>query len=416
MRLLRLWNEIALWKRVLGALALGVLLGAFFPAAAPAIKIVGQLFMRLIQMLVVPVVLVAVSAGIAQLGEIRRLGIVASRTVLVFAGTTLVGVAIGMIVGLILQPGATVRLAADAVSPLGPPKTGEEQLLGIFAPNIFEALAAGNMLAILIFAGLIGVATLAAGKEGEPFAALLRSATAVILRAVGFVMQLTPFGVFALVANAVAANGVGVIADIRWLALGVVLFVILQIFIVHASLLALIAKRNIFGFLRSISDALAIAFSTSSSAATLPVALRVAEERLGLPKAVAATTLPLGASIGKDGTAAYVGLLSIFALQALGVPITPAALAIILLAGSFAAFGTAPMPSASLFMLAAVLSAVGVDPAHTALVVAFVLPFDRLLDMTRTIASASANLTVATVVTALAPEVVDEVGEDQRAD
>jgi Na+/H+-dicarboxylate symporter len=238
----------------------------------------------------------------------------------------------------------------------------------------------------------------------------------VILRAVGFVMQLTPFGVFALVANAVAANGVGVIADIRWLALGVVLFVILQIFIVHASLLALIAKRNIFGFLRSISDALAIAFSTSSSAATLPVALRVAEERLGLPKAVAATTLPLGASIGKDGTAAYVGLLSIFALQALGVPITPAALAIILLAGSFAAFGTAPMPSASLFMLAAVLSAVGVDPAHTALVVAFVLPFDRLLDMTRTIASASANLTVATVVTALAPEVVDEVGEDQRAD
>jgi Na+/H+-dicarboxylate symporter len=143
---------------------------------------------------------------------------------------------------------------------------------------------------------------------------------------------------------------------------------------------------------------LLVAFSTASSAATLPVALRVAQEELQLDPAIASTVLPIGASIGKDGTAMYVGLLSIFALQALGVHPDSTMLGIMLLTGALAAFGTAPIPSASLFMLAAVLSAVGISPEQTALVVGFVLPFDRLLDMTRTIASASANLAVTTAV------------------
>ncbi|MAP45593.1 MAG: dicarboxylate/amino acid:cation symporter, partial [Sphingobium sp.] len=122
------------------------------------------------------------------------------------------------------------------------------------------------------------------------------------------------------------------------------------------------------------------------------------QEDLAIEPAVASTVLPIGASIGKDGTAMYVGLLSVFSLQALGVRADGTMLAIMLLTGSLAAFGTAPIPSASLFMLAAVLSAVGVAPEQTALVVGFVLPFDRLLDMTRTVASASANLTVTAVV------------------
>ena len=124
------------------------------------------------------------------------------------------------------------------------------------------------------------------------------------------------------------------------------------------------------------------------------VALRVAIEKMQIDRGVASTVLPIGASIGKDGTAMYVGLLSVFILQALGVTPDPAMLGIVLLTGALAAFGTAPIPSASLFMLAAVLASVGVSTAQTALIIGFVLPFDRLLDMTRTVASASANLTV----------------------
>jgi len=126
--------------------------------------------------------------------------------------------------------------------------------------------------------------------------------------------------------------------------------------------------------------------------------MRVSEDNLGISRPVYSTVLPLGASIGKDGTAMYVGLLSLFALQAFGTPLTPSVYLLVLLTGSLAAFGTAPVPSASLFMLAAVLSAVGVPPEQTALVVGFVLPFDRLLDMTRTVPSACANLAVATTV------------------
>jgi len=135
----------------------------------------------------------------------------------------------------------------------------------------------------------------------------------------------------------------------------------------------------------------------------------VAEKNLGIGRPVFSTVLPLGASIGKDGTAMYVGLLSMFALQAFGTPLTPTVYALVLLTGALAAFGTAPVPSASLFMLAAVLSAVGVPPEQTALVVGFVLPFDRLLDMTRTVPSASANLTVATTVARWEGELDEEI-------
>jgi Na+/H+-dicarboxylate symporter len=211
-------------------------------------------------------------------------------------------------------------------------------------------------------------------------------------------MEATPFGVFALIANAVATNGAAVFVNVGWLALAVVLGSVIQILFVQTALLRLGAKLPILPFFRGIIDALAVAFSTASSSATLPVAMRVAEKNLGIARPIYSTVLPLGASIGKDGTAMYVGLLSMFALQAFGTPLTAAVYAMVLFTGALAAFGTAPVPSASLFMLAAVLSAVGIAPEQTALVVGFVLPFDRLLDMMRTVPSASANLTVATTV------------------
>jgi len=167
-----------------------------------------------------------------------------------------------------------------------------------------------------------------------------------------------------------------------------------QMLVVHAALVGLVARLPVVRFFRGIVDALVVAFSTASSSATLPVALRVAQDNLGVSRGVASTVLPLGASIGKDGTAMYVGLLGQFALQALGIVPDATMLVTMLLTGALAAFGTAPVPSASLFMLAAMLSAVGVGAEQTALVVGLVLPFDRLLDMTRTVASASANLTV----------------------
>lgn len=400
---LRLWFAAPLWQRVLGGLIVGVALGLLWPAATPWIAWVGEIFVRLIRMLVVPIVFVSIASGVTALADPRRLGSVGGRTVLLFAATTACAVSIGMALGLLIEPGGGAALGKAVPHALGEAKSLHDQLIGIVPVNIVEALAQGDMLAIIFFAMLFGFGVILAGEEGRPMAGVLQSASRVLFHLVRIVMEITPFGVLALIAKAVADNGVAVFTNIGWLALCVVLGVVGQMLLVHLPLIALVARRSVRHFFRAMIDPLLVAFSTASSAATLPVALRVALEELRIEPAVASTVLPIGASIGKDGTAMYVGLLSIFALQALGVHPDPAMLLIMLLTGSLAAFGTAPIPSASLFMLAAVLSAVGISPEQTALVVGFVLPFDRLLDMTRTVASASANLTVTAVVAGRQP-------------
>ena len=396
--LLRRWFAVPLWQRVLGAMVVGVLLGLLWPAATGAIAFIGELFVRVIRMLVVPIVFISIASGVTALADPRKLGSVGARTVGLFAATTFCAVSIGMIVGLLLEPGQGAALGNAVPHALGEAKSLHDQLIGIVPVNIVQALVEGDMLAIIFFSILFGFGVILAGEAGRPMADLLQSAGQVLFQLVRIVMEITPFGVLALIAKAVADNGVAVFANIGWLAVGVAVGVILQILIVHLPLIAFVARRPVLRFYRTIVDALAVAFSTASSAATLPVALRIALEDLRIAPGVAKTVLPIGASIGKDGTAMYVGLLSIFALQAVGVEPDLSMLAIVLLTGALAAFGTAPIPSASLFMLAAVLSAVGVSPEQTALVVGFVLPFDRLLDMTRTVASASANLTVTSVV------------------
>ncbi len=398
MTLVRAWFRIALWKRVLGGLALGLAFGLLWPGATDAVAVLGDLFIRLIRMLVVPIVFVTIASGVASLGDPKRLGSVGGRTVGLFAITTAIAVSVGIITALILEPGVGANLGGAEPRPLGEPKSTYDQLVGIVPTNLFEALAAGDMLAIIFFSLLLGIGTILAGEAGKPVANLLQSAASVLFQIIRIVMEVTPFGVFALTAGAIAANGLAVFTNIGLLALCVVIGSLIQIAVVHSTLVRGIAGMPLKFFFRGIIDALAVAFSTSSSSATLPVALRVARDNLRIQPAIASTVLPIGASIGKDGTAMYVGLLSIFSLQALGITPDASMLVIIFLTAALAAFGTAPIPSASLFMLAAVLNAVGVTTEQAALIVGFILPFDRLLDMTRTVPSACANLAVTTTV------------------
>ena len=401
MNILRRWFALPLWQRVFGGLMIGVVIGLFAPAAAPWLMVFGDLFVRAIRMLVVPIVLITIAAGITALGDVRKLGSVGGRTILFFACTTLIAVSVGMAMGLLIRPGEGAGLIGVAPHVLGEAVTPYQQLIGIVPTNIVEALAKGDMLAIIFVAILLGIGTLAAGEAGEPVARLLQSLSAVLLRIVRIVMELTPLGVLALIANAIATAGLGVFVTVGWLALCVVLASLFQMVVVHTALLKAVARVRVWPFFRKSVDALAVAFSTASSSATLPVALRVAQDRIGVARPVASTVLPLGASIGKDGTAMYVGLLGQFSLQALGIVPDAVMLVTMLVTGALAAFGTAPVPSASLFMLTAMLGAVGVSAEQVALVVGLVLPFDRLLDMTRTVPSASANLTVATCVARL---------------
>lgn len=412
MNLVRGWFDIALWKRVVLGMVLGLLLALIWPAAAPKVAILGELFVRLIRMLVVPIVFISIASGITALGDTRKLGSVGLRTVGLFALTTAAAVAIGMTIGILLEPGTGANVGGAAPRELGVAKTVYEQLVGIIPLNILQAMVEGDMLAILFAATLLGAGVIAAGDAGKPVAGFLQSLSAVLFQVIRIVMEATPFGVFALIAGAVAANGLAVFTHIGLLAAAVAIASLLQIILVHAPLIRWGAGMSVPRFFRSIADALAVAFSTASSSATLPVALRVACDRLRIDRAIASTTLPLGASIGKDGTAMYVGLLSVFALQAFGVQIDAGVFLTLLFVGALTAFGTAPIPSASLFMLTAVLPTVGVTPEQTALLVGFILPFDRLLDMTRTVPSACANLTVCAIVARME----GAIGSDAQTD
>lgn len=391
-------TKMALWKRVLIGLALGLAFGVIAPKAVPYVAFMGELFVRAIRMLVAPIVLVTIAAGITTLANPKELGSIGVRAIALFAATTLAAVAVGIGVALAIRPGEGAPLGSAAPHALGDPVTPYQQLVGIVPVNIVEALAKGDMLALIFVAVMLGLGAVAAGEAGRPLVRGLQSLSAVLLKIVGLVMEAAPFGVFALSANAIATSGVAVFAVVGWLIAAVVIGSLIQMVVIHSLILKLLARVPVIPFFRTITDALVVAFSTSSSAATLPVEMRIAGERLGVPRSVYSTVLPLGASIGKDGTAMYVGLLTVFAIQALGLPAGPEVYALALVVGAITAFGTAPVPSASLFMLAAVLSAVGAKPEQTALVVGFILPFDRIPDMIRTVPSVCANMTVTAAV------------------
>jgi Na+/H+-dicarboxylate symporter len=270
--------------------------------------------------------------------------------------------------------------------------------MSIVPLNPIEALAKGDILAVIFFSILTGAAILAVGPPAEPVRRVFEGGVEMILFITRVVMEVAPFGVFALVAWVMGTQGFSVFVHIFLLAVALLLGCLIQVVLVHGGLIRLVARLPVWPFFRDISDAVLVAFSTSSSAATLPVSMRVAEKNLGVSHTVASTALPIGTTISMDGTALYVALLTMFTVQAFGVELTAVQLLLAGVTTMLVAVGTAPIPSASLFMLAAVLTSVGISPEQTALVVGFVLPFDRLLDMTRTVANNTSDLATAVTV------------------
>lgn len=392
------WFAIALWKRIFAAMLLGAIVGFWAGESAAAIKWMGDIFVRSIRMLVIPLIFVTIASGVVSLGDPKKLGTLGARTLGLYALLMIIAAGVGVTLGALIEPGSGASFAAVAAKEVGPAKEPIDLLLGIIPANPVQAMAEGDTLAVIFFALLVGAGVIAAGERGRGVGDLLASASEVMLQIVGFVMQIAPFGVFALIAVVVGANGAAVFAPVLKLGLCVVAGSLIQTLIVHGGLVGLLARLPVIGFFRGIADAIMVGFSTASSSATLPVAMRVAEDNLGVAKPVASTVLPLGAVIGMDGAALYVGALAMFAAQAFGVELSLAGHVMLALTTALVAMGVGPVPSGSLFVLAAVLATIGISPEQTALIVGFVLPFDRLLDMTRTIPNVTADLAVATVV------------------
>jgi Na+/H+-dicarboxylate symporter len=401
----RYWFDIPLWKRILPALILGIVVGLIWGEDAVQVRWIGDIFVRLTRMLVAPLVFVTITAGVIALGDPKRLGSLGVRAVSLFIGTALIAAAIGATLGLLLQPGVGVSLEGATPQTIRAGRTISEQLLGIIPINPIQALAEGDMLAIIFFAVLFAAGVLKLGARAQPLVDVINSASEVMLKLIGFVIETAPFGVFGLVAAAVGVNGAGVFVNVSLLALGTLIGCIIVTLVIQPGVVRILANLPALAFLRGTMDAMLVAFSTSSSSASLPVEMSVAEKNLGLHKTIISTVLPVGVSIGRDGTAMYVALISMFAAQALGIALAPLDVILVVVVATLLAVGTPPVPSSSLFMMAAVLSVVGISDAQSAMIVGFILPFDRLLDMMRTVPNVIGNLTNATVMARWADEI-----------
>ncbi len=393
------WFEIALWKRILGALVLGAVVGMIWGPGSESISWIGDLFVRLIRMVVVPLVFVTLVSGVVSMGDPSKLGSLGIKTLAIYMATTLAAITIGLVLAVILQPGVGVDFSGAVPTQVQEAIPLSERLMSIVPANPIAALAEGNILAIIFFALLTGVSLLTIGEKGKPVADLMESSSEMMLRITHWVMEVAPFGVFALIAWVSGTQGVSALLDVITLALAVLIGSVIHLVLVHGLfIMKLTLKLSPLQFFRGARDAMLVAFSTSSSSATLPVSMSVAEENLGIRPVIASTVLPLGATINMDGTALYVGIVSVFAAQAFGIDLSLSDYVLIAGSTTLVSIGTAAVPGASLFLIAAVTQTIGLSPDQTAVVIGFILPFDRPLDMTRTVVNVGGDLSVSTAV------------------
>lgn len=407
----RWWFAVPLWQRILGALILGALVGLAVGPEIAGVRWVGDLFIRMIRMLIAPLVFVTLVSGIVSMEAPGRIASIGLKAMTLYFGTTFLAILIGLGLAVALKPGADIAavdsakgvMLADAM-PLG------QRMMGIVPENVFAAFAAGDVLAIIFFSVLLGSGIVMAGELGDPVRRLFQSGAEVMLKVTGIVMEFAPFGVFALVAWLMGTEGPAAFVNIFSLALVIYLGGLLHMILVHGGLVRVMAGMRLGRFFAGVRTPQLMAFSTSSSAATLPVSLAAAQTQLGVGKPVASAILPLGATVNMDGTALYVAAVAVFAAQIYEISLGLGDFALIALTTVLVSVGAAAVPSASLFLLAAVLEVIGISAAQAALVIGFVLPFDRILDMWRTVVNVTGDLAVTTAVAASEGELAPASG------
>ena len=389
-----MWFEIALWKRILGAMILGVILGVVWGNGVTAIAWVGELFIRLIRMVVVPLVFVTLVSGVISMGDPSKLGSLGVRTLAIYLMTTLVAITIGLTLAALLQPGVGVDLALPTAFQSTEAPSLKEVLINIFPTNPIAAMAEGNMLQIIVFSLLFGIALKSLGTAGDSLKNSFEVINNVILSLVRMLIELAPYGIFALLFSLFAVQGFGMIGDLAKYFFLLIFVLIFHAFITYGSLLYLLTQLSPFKFFMKVRSLAVFAFSTSSSSATMPITLDTVRNKLGVNSSVGSFTVPLGATINMDGTAIMQGIATVFISQAYNIDLSMVDYLMVILTATLASIGTAGVPGVGLIMLAMVLEQVGLPVEGIALIIGV----DRLLDMTRTAVNVCGDAMVSCVV------------------
>ena len=392
-------TDLKLWVRVMAALLLGAIIGLIFGDLTQSSKWIGDLFVRFIRMLIVPLIFTSLVAGVVSMGDPKRLGSIGIKTIGLYLLTTFFAIIIGLTLGTIFNPGAGIDLSG--VIPFETASSSmsvSDRLFGIVPTNPISSLANGEVLPIIFFSILLGIGIILGGEKTKTLGDVFSSAAEAVLKIAYLVMQLAPYGVLSLIAWVSGTMGLAALQNLFVLTVILYAGCLFHMIFVYGGLIRVVAGLPLGKFFKGIIDAQVVAYSTSSSSATLPVTLQCVQKNLGVKKTVASSVLPLGATINMDGTALYLGIVALFSAQIFGVELSFADYFLIAMTATLTSIGTAGIPSASLFLLATVLSVIGITDAQTALIVGFVLPFDRILDMARTVVNITGDATVSVLV------------------
>ncbi|HLR68800.1 dicarboxylate/amino acid:cation symporter [Virgibacillus alimentarius] len=381
---------MSLTKKIIIALILGVIVGIglnftssdlFVIIDKYALNPVGQLFLNLIMMIVVPIVFVSIVLGTAGIGDPGKLGKIGAQTIAFYLVTTAIALMLGLGIGTLLEPGKAGVFEtnkADFEEQSAPPIM--ETIVNIIPENPFEAMTTGNMLQIIAFAIFIGVALAVLGEKTKGIYQLFEQANDILIYIVNAVMKTAPYGAFALVASAIGDAGLDALGSMAMYMFAVILTLILHGAITYSLAIWGIGKAKPSKFFKEFFPAMSVGFSTSSSSAALPVSMKIAQEKLGIKKSISSFVQPLGATINMDGTAIMQAVATVFISQVYAIPLGLNDMLMVVLTATLASIGTAGVPSVGLIMLAMVLNQIGLPVEGVALIVGV----DRLLDMLRT--------------------------------
>lgn len=402
-------KKLSLTTRIFIALIVGAVVGIIVRYLIPAgyirddivingvFAVFGQGFIRLMQMLVVPLVFCSLVTGAMSIGDTEKLGRVGIKTVAFYICTTALAVAIALTVANIVRPGVGMGMS---VQDPGAVMQGAEEapsivdmLLGIIPTNPIQALAEGNMLQIILFALVVGVLLANMGERGAKLQVLFTEGNDLMMDMTLAVMKFAPIGIFCLIAKTFSEIGFEAFAPMLKYIFSVVLALILQLLVVYMVMLFIFARVNPFKFLKNFAPVMGFAFSTASSNATIPTSINTLE-RLGVSKKISSFTVPLGATINMDGTAIMQGVAVVFVAFAYGIDLSLADFATVILTATLASVGTAGIPSVGLITLSMVFTSVGLPVEG----IAMIMGIDRILDMSRTAVNVTGDATVTVIM------------------
>ena len=399
------WFRQQLFTQILICAIIGIVLGLVFGKGVAVIQPLGEIFIRLLMMLIVPLTFLTLVSGITKLEDVKSLRSLGGLTILYYALSSLVACAIGVGVALLVQPGKGAQMDLS-----GAPEVHLQEfslidnLVHWIPDNPLQALATGNLLQIIVFAVIVGVLLLAMGKKGERLVVLTEDGAALMIRMTECVMKVAPYGILALVANMIASLGLDMLREVGRFVLSQYLSLFLLLVVLYPILIRSLGRLPPLRFYRNIAPAMLVAASTTSSGATLPVSMEVAEANLGTPEKVWGFTLPLGATVNMNGMAACLGCIAVFSSNLYHVPVTAGRMLEFLFVGLALSIGTAGVKGAGIVTSTILLQTIGLP---TVVIVPILTSIWPVLDVGNTCCNVTGDL-VGTAIIASRFGMMDE--------